>query len=244
MNAYLNDIFKTRKYVKSDGCIIDIHSETGYDQCLFLQEIIQKNSFRKSIEIGFAYGISTLVITDAVTQFGGTHTVIDKFQNSDWGGVGLDLLAKAGYSEKLSFFEEYSYKVLPQLLDEGSKYDFAYIDSTKQFDWLMVDFFFLDKLIKPGGVIVFDDVVFPGIRKLLRYLSQLPDYKVYNTYPANGNQQKSRKVNLLGKIFPFLERYLKEDYLLRDAELGINTHCVALKKTSNDSRNWDWHKSF
>jgi hypothetical protein len=158
--------------------------------------------------------------------------------------VGLELFKKAGYTDYLKFYEEFSYIILPKLLAEESDYDFAYVDSTKQFDWLMVDFFFLDKLIKPGGVIVFDDVVFPGIRKLLRYLSQFPDYEIYNTFPVNGVLNKSRKVDLLYKIFPFLKRYLKEDYLLMDSELGINTHCVALKKVRNDTCNWDWHKAF
>jgi hypothetical protein len=32
--------------------------------------------------------------------------------------------------------------------------------------------------------------------------------------------------------------------LITDAELGIDTDCVALKKISADSRNWDWHVSF
>jgi predicted O-methyltransferase YrrM len=86
MNSTLDKIFETRQFVQSDGKIINIHSETGREQCLFLQEIIKKNSFKKSIEIGFAYGISTLAITEAISENGGTHVVLDKFQNSDWGG--------------------------------------------------------------------------------------------------------------------------------------------------------------
>lgn len=192
---HLNNIFTTRKYTKLNGKIIDIHSETGCDQYIFLQSIIKNESYTKSIDIGLAYGISALAITEAISENGGNHFVLDKFQHSEWDGVGLDLLEKAGLSERLRFYEEYSYKTLPKLLEEGNTFDFAYIDSTKQFDWLMVDFFFLDKLIKPGGVIVFDDVVFPGIRKPLRYLTQFPDYEVYNTYPANGYQKKPRKVD-------------------------------------------------
>ena len=91
---------------------------------------------------------------------------------------------------------------------------------------------------------MFDDVVFPGIRKLLRFLSQLPDYKVDTSFPASAKQSKSRKVEYLRKVFPFINKVLKEDYFLMDSDLAINTHCVALKKLREDSRNWDFHKAF
>lgn len=244
MSMFLEDLLKSKSYINSKGESVVIHSETGYEQCKFLQSLIKEDNLKNSIEIGFAYGISTVAITDAIAKNGGEHFVIDKFQYSEWGGMGLETVKKAGLDSKVNFFEKYSYEVLPQLLEAGKKFDFAYIDSTKQFDWLLVDFFYLDKLIMPGGLIVFDDVIFPGIRKLLRYLSQFPDYEVTAAFPQNYSQKKSRKVDLLCKVFPFLKRYLKDDYLLLDSELGINTHCVVLKKKNNDSRNWDWHKSF
>ncbi|HML58286.1 MAG TPA: class I SAM-dependent methyltransferase [Ferruginibacter sp.] len=244
MNDILEKIFETQKFTNSKNQIINIHSETRKNQCDFLQDIIKNNKFKHSIEIGFAYGMSTLAITEEIVKNGGSHVVIDKFQNTGWGGNGLDLITQAGYSEKVEFYEEYCYITLPALLEKGRKFDFAYIDSTKQLDWLLVDFFYLDKLLEINGIIVFDDVIFPGIRKLLRYLCQFPNYKVYAQFPTNYNESKSKKLAKSLKLLPYSEKLLKEEILRTDFELGINAHAIALQKIDTDKRNWDWHVNF
>jgi predicted O-methyltransferase YrrM len=244
MHTLLESIFETRTFLNSHDETVKISSETSRQQCSFLQDIIKKNSFKKSLEIGFAYGISTLAIVEEIAKNGGRHLVIDKFQHTDWKGNGVDLISQAGYAEKLDFFEAYCYTILPKLLEQGEKFDFAYIDSTKQFDWLLVDFFYIDKLLKKNGIVVFDDVNFAGIRKLMRYISQFPDYEVYDQFPKNHITSASRKLGTLLKYLPKSEKYIRNDLLKTDFELGINCSCVALRKTGEDSRYWDWHKDF
>jgi predicted O-methyltransferase YrrM len=244
MNKFLENIFATKKFTNSKNQIIDIHSETNRGQCEYLQNIIKKNNFKSSIEIGFAYGISTLAITEEIVNNGGQHLVIDKFQNTGWGGNGIDLINQAGYSGKVAFYEEFCYVVLPTLLEKGMKFDFAYIDSTKQFDWLLVDFFYLDKILDLNGIIVFDDVDFPDIRKLLRYISQFPNYKIYSQFALYHPKEKPDKLNKLIRLLPYTDKLLKEEIIKTDFELGINSRAVALQKTDNDTRNWDWHVNF
>ncbi|RTL56073.1 MAG: class I SAM-dependent methyltransferase [Sphingobacteriales bacterium] len=244
MNQLLKSVFESKTFTTKDKKCIQIHSETGKEQCDFLQRLISENKFSNSIEIGFAYGISALAITEEIVKNNGRHVIIDKFENTGWDGVGLDLIAQAGYSQNIDFHEEFCYIVLPKLLEEGRKFDFAYIDSTKQLDWLLVDFFFLDKLLIKNGIIVFDDVSFPGIRKLLRYISQFPDYKVYDTFPKNQKSHFGGNVLTILKMLPKTDKYLKSNITLTDFDLGINSHCVALQKVNDDSRNWDWHKDF
>lgn len=244
MHKLLEEIFITYKYKKANGEEVRIHSETGKEQCEFLQKILRDNNFTNSLEIGFAFGLSTLAIVEEVSRKGGKHIVIDKYEVSDWGSVGLDLIREAGFERNIEFHENFCYEVLPKLKEQGVKVDFAYIDSTKQFDWLLVDFFYIDKILKVNGIIVFDDVTFPGIRKLLRYISQFPSYQVYETYPSNYyNSYKEKLFSFLSKL-PLLKKLLKESILQSDFKLGINTHCVALRKMEEDKRNWDWHKSF
>ncbi len=244
MNDILEKIFDTKNFTNSKNELIKIHSETSKKQCEFIQNIIKINNFSKSIEIGFAFGISTLAILEEVVKNKGRHLVIDKYQNTIWGGNGVDLINQAGYSTKLDFIEEFCYVVLPSLLEKGEKFDFAYIDSTKQFDWLLVDFFYLDKLLEINGVIVFDDLNFPGIRKLLRYISQFPNYKIYSQFPENYKTSKLKKIATLLKYLPNSEKFVKEEILKTDFELGINAHCVAIIKIADDKRNWDWHMKF
>lgn len=244
MHDLLEKIFSTRKYRNSEGKLVDVHSETSMAQCAYLQKIVKTHGFSRSLEIGFAFGISTLAIMEEIIKNNGKHLVIDKFQYEHWNGNGLDLVKQAGYLSKLDFREEYCYKVLPVLLSENRTFDFVYIDSTKQFDWLMVDFFYIDKLLESGGIIVFDDVNFPGIRKLLRYISQFPNYKVHSAFPENRQPSFSRSLAALLRFIPFSGKLLREEILVSDSRLGINSAAVALQKTGEDMRNWDWHKTF
>lgn len=100
MNQLLEKIFSSKTFLTKDKVSIQIHSETGKAQCEFLQKIISENKFSKSIEIGFAYGLSALAITEEIVKNNGIHVLIDKFENTDWKGVGFDLLDQAGYSQK------------------------------------------------------------------------------------------------------------------------------------------------
>jgi predicted O-methyltransferase YrrM len=244
MNALLEDLFKTKKFRNSSNEIIDINSETSRGQCEYLQSLIRENGFTDSLEIGFAYGMSTLAIVEEIAKRNGHHTVIDKFQIADWGGNGLDLVKQAGYGPNLTFIEKYCYEVLPELMQNGRKIDFAYIDSTKQFDWLLVDFFYIDKLMKVGGIVVFDDVAFPSIRKLLRYLSGFPGYIVHSQFPASVPPSAFRKLAGLLKILPKAKRLFRPEIFVTDHELGLNAHCIALRNIYEDKRSWDWHTDF
>jgi predicted O-methyltransferase YrrM len=243
MHPLLENIFTTRTFKNSKGEEIKIHSHTVREQCVFIQNIIQENHFKDTIELGFAYGISSLAIVEEAAKLNGRHFVIDKFENTLWDGNGLDLLKQAGYLDHVEFFEQYCYEVLPRLMYDNKRFDFAYVDSTKQFDWVLVDFFYLDKLLKIGGVVVFDDVDWPGIRKLLRYISRFPNYKICGAHPGNKSIVLSRELKLLMKFSKF-RNLLRNNLLTTDSELGINTHCVALQKTDDDKRNWDWHVDF
>jgi predicted O-methyltransferase YrrM len=245
MHPLLESVFESRRFTNDKKEVIEIHSETSRDQCLFLQQIIESNGFTKSIEVGFAFGMSTLAITEAVVKNGGSHVVIDNIQNIYWGGNGVSLMDQAGYRGKYEFIEADSSKVLSDLAAKGNHFQFGYIDTTKLFDCLMVDFFFIDKMLEPGGIIVFDDVSFPAIRKLLRYLSQLPHYKVYGQQPANAPQKRLRpRIARLLRRMSNAKSFLKEEITNTDTALGINTHCVALQKISEDQRNYDWYIPF
>jgi predicted O-methyltransferase YrrM len=244
MNALLEEIFKTKSYTNSENKVISINSETSREQCGFLQELIRRHDFKESLEIGFAYGLSTVAIVEEIARRNGRHTVIDKFEMEDWGGNGLDLVKRAGYAEKLQFIGKYCYQALPELMQDGRMFDFAYIDSTKQFDWLMVDFFYIDKMLKINGIIVFDDVAFPGIRRLLRYISRFPSYKVYAQFPGNTPVSRLRRWSHALKALPSATRLLRSDILTSDYELGLNANCIALQKLGEDKRLWNWHIDF
>jgi predicted O-methyltransferase YrrM len=244
MNALLEEIFKTKKFKTSGNEVIGVHSETSKAQCEFLQRLIRENNFSSCIEIGFAFGMSTLAIVEEVAKRNGHHTVIDKFEVTEWGGYGLDLIKQAGYEKDLTFIEEYCYAVLPRLVASGEKFDFAYLDSTKLLDWLLVDFFYLDKMLKIGGIVVFDDVPYPAIRKLMRYIVQYPSYRVHSQYPENFSTSAGKKMAGVFKALPKANKLIRPEILVTDQKMGINTSCLAIQKIDEDKRRWDWHVEF
>jgi len=100
-------------------------------------------------------------------------------------------------------------------------------------------------MLELNGIIVFDDVSFPAIRKLLRYLSQLPHYQVFSQQPLNAPQKHLRpKFVRILKRLKSAKTFLKEEIMNTDTALGINSHCVALQKISDDKRNYDWYVPF
>lgn len=244
MHPLLENIFETRQFLNSRNELVAVNSETPKGQCQYLQTLIRERSYTRTLEIGFAYGTSTLAIVEEVARQKGRHTVIDKYELDAWGGNGLDLIAQAGLSQHLEFIDKYCYEVLPQMMQAGRRFDFAYIDSTKQLDWLLVDFFYIDKLLNVGGMIVFDDVSFPSIRKLLRYLSRFPGYTVHSQYPVSTPEKGLRKMAGWLRAIPKATKLLRSEMLLPDHALGLNSNCIALLKTSEDERTWDWHVDF
>ena len=71
MNTLLEKTFETKQFKNSKNEVVTVNSETSREQCAFLQHIIKETHCKKSLEIGFAYGTSTLAITEAIPENGG-----------------------------------------------------------------------------------------------------------------------------------------------------------------------------
>ena len=241
MGPELLNLFEKRSFTNRQGEQIAFNSETSTGQCLFIADIVERNDCRKTLEIGFAFGMSALAILEAVSKKSGRHCIIDPFQHSEWGGNGLDLVNQFGFSPFLEFHEDYSYRVLPKFIDEGRRFDLAYIDSTKLFDWLMVDYFLIDKILKIGGFLILDDTGYYSVRKLSRFIAQLPHYSVYGQYPANERPGLAKQT--FGKALRIIKKEnLSKTYI--DYRKGINAFCTVFRKDDEDKRQWNWHEEF
>jgi len=96
-----------------------------------LQKLILEKRPSVTLEIGLAYGISGLFICDALTKVGGKkHIAIDAFQSTTWSGIGIHLFVKPDMEISLNSAKQLSQDALPQLVNEGVKVDFAFIDGT------------------------------------------------------------------------------------------------------------------
>ena len=94
----LQGIFETHTIEAPSGNRIDLHSHTSLQQGLFLQSIMDEIKPKKSVEVGLAYGLSTLFILEKHRELGNlpkSHIAIEPGPEA-WGGVAEHNIEKEG----------------------------------------------------------------------------------------------------------------------------------------------------
>jgi hypothetical protein len=153
---------------------------------------------------------------------------------------------RAGYAHLVEHVAERSEIALPRMAAEGRQFDFAFIDGYHTFEAAFVDFFFIDRMLPVGGVIAFDDLCYPAVKKLVRFIIQNRDYTALDA--PSGTYRKSWKRRL---VEPLLRSRLKPEITTPDVELGIGADWIAIRKNSAlpngdvpGARRWDAHVEF
>lgn len=121
-----------------------------------------------SIETGC--GASTVIFAAA----GSNHVVVtpaaDEFERV------VDYCRSIGIStEKVTLIEGYSDQVLPRLAP--SEYDFVLIDGAHSFPVPAVDFHYLSRQLRIGGLLLLDDAWIPSVAGVFDYLSAEPSWE-------------------------------------------------------------------
>jgi predicted O-methyltransferase YrrM len=137
-------------------------------QATALAELVRQEQPSLSLETGFSHGMSTVFICSALGA-GSRHIVIDPYQRTLFRGAGLRNVVDAGFGEIIDFREESSHTALPALEAERITIDFAFIDSSHEFDLTMIELFYIDRMLKPGGLVVLDDTPLRNVRQVVRY---------------------------------------------------------------------------
>ncbi len=221
-----------------------LHSSIDKEEGYFLHSLIREDpTIIKTLEVGCAFGISSLYICSALQgRIGANHTIIDPFQHSQWDGVGVLNLEKAGI-EFFKLIEKGSEIALPQLLEETQEdYDLVFIDGWHTFDHTLLDCFYATRLLRVGGLLVIDDVSFSSVKRVVEYIEQYPCYKVEGSVSTKVQDSWKRKTGkfLMSHIGrERLERFLSKNMLTRIFD-NHQVQMIALRKTSEDRRNWDW----
>jgi len=249
MNHVLAELLKTGVVVSESGKTHQVHSHIPLQEGHFLQEIVSEVRPSVSREVGLAYGVSALFICDALAHLPNPrHIVIDPHQlqpsstHMSFEGMGLQNLRKAGYEHLIEFHGSPSYLSLPSLVSQGTKVDFAFIDGWHTFDFASVDFFYVDLLLRCGGVVVIDDTDFPSVWKLCHYIVTNRDYSVTHCLPREEAATRNPLRWLGRKSFLACARGLW--HVTHHAGLIPYSRCIAFRKEANDSRSWDFHRTF
>jgi predicted O-methyltransferase YrrM len=173
VNAVLERLYRDNAVVHRDGKRRTL-SPPGITarKGEYLFRLVRELRPEVSLEIGFAYGVSTLFITEALRQNGrGRHVVIDPNEHRRFDGLGLRHLDEAGLLPLVTFHEESSEVCLPRLLAEGLRVDFVFNDSGHLFDHVITEFLYLARLLRTGGVVAFDDSPMPAVERALAFIT-------------------------------------------------------------------------
>jgi predicted O-methyltransferase YrrM len=261
MNPVLSELLSSSTVRLASGEQVEIHSHIPPEEGEAIQRLIKEIRPSVSIEVGLAFGISALYICDALSECGANkHIIIDPNQNdsNQWKGIGLDNIIRAGHGGLIEFHENPSYIALPKLLGDGRRAQFAFIDGWHTFDYTLVDFFYIDLILDVGGVVVFDDANFPGVRKVIRYVLTNRDYSVVLSLESDGELRPSTDIlfkdesdvmHLMRSVCDRSDEYkslARDEIAVPDHKLGLSSRsrCVALRKENNYSNSWDFHRRF
>jgi len=135
----------------------------------FLKAFIKKHNCKKILEVGMADGMSSIAIL-AVLNGEGSLTSIDPYQSTYWSSNGLKNIKELNLDKNHTFIEKFNYVALPELLAKGEKYDLIFIDGSHIFDYVILDNFYADLLLKKGGYLINDDMWMPAIKKAYSFI--------------------------------------------------------------------------
>ena len=130
------------------------------------------------LEVGMAFGFASLAILTALEKNGrGRLISVDPFQMPQWHGVGVNNVHRSGFAPRHQLIEKLDYVALPELLAAGTKAELAYIDGWHTFDYTLLDFFYIDKMLKKGGVVAFNDAGYRAVHRVLSFVTSHRKYR-------------------------------------------------------------------
>ncbi|OEU92296.1 hypothetical protein DB35_05940 [Streptomyces abyssalis] len=140
--------------------------------CDQVRDILVDERAGTVVEIGLAYAGSALAIGEALLRAGSRtprHVVIDPFQYTVYDGVGWELLLSAGLDGVAELVTEPSQRFLARLAGAGFAADAAFVDGSHHFHNVFVDLHFLSEIVRPGGIVLLDDVWWPSVAAAAAY---------------------------------------------------------------------------
>jgi predicted O-methyltransferase YrrM len=147
----------------------DTGGGTGPSRGSELHRFVTEHRPTDCLELGFAHGVGSVYIASALEANGqGRLTSVDNRSALERDPRASDMVERAGLSERVEFvYEDTSYTwflhdKMREQLREGSRieplYDFIFIDGAHSWDVDGLAFALADRLLKPGGHILLDDL--------------------------------------------------------------------------------------
>ena len=239
VNPLLEQVYSSGKVIDAEGNQYDLAPiSIPRETAVVLEEFVFRHALKRTLEVGFAYGLSALAICEAHKRRGeGSHIAIDPLEDADYHSIGLLNLHRAGRSEFVRFLSAPSHEALPQLLKAGERLDFAFIDGMHLFDNVLLDFYYVDRMLEPSGYIAFDDLWMKSIRRVISFVLSNRSYELEPVSSA-GRPWWRRTARAVRR---FLADPLERTH--PNVRFGAGNICF-LRKTGKDSRRADFYRAF
>jgi predicted O-methyltransferase YrrM len=174
-NIVLNRLILDKQTFNSEGTELQVTGTISLDEAQYIKELIINNEFSTCLETGVAYGASTVAICSALAVLEQSsrsvkHYGVDPCQIEIYGGAAIAALKECGLDHIFELCPGPGHLMLPKLLERNVTVDFVFIDGMHTFDYTLIDLFYADKLLRPGGIICMHDMHMRSKKKASRYL--------------------------------------------------------------------------
>ena len=165
--GHIDRFYATRRSRNHRGEWIDVTASPVLpDVGRMLLLLVIAEEATSTLEVGFSFGMSAShILLGQRLLGGGRHVAIDPFQHSEhYQGCGLMNVTTAHLAAGFRWLEQPSSQALPSLVHDGLELDLCFIDGSHLFGDIFVDAYYCDQLLRPHGVMVFDDAWLPATR--------------------------------------------------------------------------------
>jgi predicted O-methyltransferase YrrM len=172
----LAEMLRTDRTIGRSGKVFErLGSNSTMNNLAFIRRVIRERQPARTLEIGLAFGTSTLTFCYEHQLLGRPgekqHVAIDPYQPyAPYDESGVYAIERAGLHPYLDYRPEFSEFVLPRLLETHQRFDFIYVDGSHLFENVFVDAFYCARLLNDGGLIAFDDSTDPHVAKVIRFI--------------------------------------------------------------------------
>ncbi|MGH9421612.1 MAG: class I SAM-dependent methyltransferase [Thermoanaerobaculia bacterium] len=246
------EVITTRSAPLPDGRIVPANSFVSVESCRLLYELAERSGARQGVEIGMAFGVSTVCLADALRKVSGAEAKLISFDPTQrladsWNSAGLFQVERAGLSGVVELRDETSQRGLPKLVDSGYRCQIGFIDGWHTFDHTLIDFFYIDQMLDIGGHIVFDDTLYPSIHSVVRFVLANRNYELAGVENLSFDDPIGLRARRFGKRL--LRRVAKTDRDPRPEHAVIyrkiaTAQMVGMRKIRDDDRRFDHYAPF
>jgi hypothetical protein len=213
----LQNILVNGNVENPQGKVVSLVGSITSDYAVALYGAVKATRPKAIVEIGMASGVASLAMLAALHEIGegGRLISIDPFQNAPdapWSGIGVANIQKSGFAGSHTLIEKYDYVALPQLVADRQRIQFAYIDGWHTFDYTLLDFFFVDKMMDPNGVVGFNDCGYRAVDRALRFVKTHRKYSEINVGLAANYRGRNPAISLARRLLRFSQsdRYFRK----------------------------------